>query len=229
MTDVTVTLSIIRDQIATAMVDCGREPTDIRLVAVSKTHPPAAVVEALEAGQREFAENYLQEAAVKIQTLRPYNAVWHYIGRIQRNKTRDIAACFDWVQTVDRARIATRLNDQRDPELGPLDVCIQLRTSDDPARPGADPQALPALAETIAGLPRLRLRGLMCMPPIEDDPAQARAQFDRTREIYDRLCHAGFDLDTLSMGTTLDFREAIEAGSTLVRVGTAIFGPREGR
>ncbi len=227
MTDVTVTLRIIRDQIATAMVDCGREPTDIRLVAVSKTHPPAAVIEALEAGQREFAENYLQEAAAKIQALEPRDAIWHYIGRIQSNKTRAIAACFDWVQTVDRARIVQRLNDQRDPGAAPLNVCLQVRLSDDPARPGAGPHTLPALARQVAGLPRLKLRGIMCMPPLEDDPEQVRAHFERTREIYDRLCAAGFDLDTLSMGTTHDYREAIAAGSTLLRIGTAIFGPRQ--
>ncbi len=226
MTDVTVTLRIIRDQIATAMADCGREPSDIRLVAVSKTHPPAAVGKALEAGQREFAENYLQEAAPKIQAPEAHGAVWHYIGRIQSNKTRDIAACFDWVQTVDRARIATRLSAQRDPGLEPLNVCIQVRLSDDPARPGADPAALPALADTISGLPRLKLRGIMCMPPLEDDREKVIAHFARTREMYDRLRRAGFELDTLSMGTTQDFREAIAAGSTLVRVGTAIFGPR---
>ena len=161
MTDVTVTLRIIRDRIATAMVDCGRKPADIRLVAVSKTHSPETVRQAIEAGQHEFAENYLQEASAKIQTLGSEKATWHYIGRIQSRKTRDIASHFDWVQSVDRSRVIARLGDQRPAELAPLQVLLQVRLSADPARPGADPEALRKLADEAA----LRKKPRSLSPP----------------------------------------------------------------
>lgn len=223
MTEVTVALRRIHDRIATAMADSGRESPVIRLVAVSKGHPPGAVAAAIAAGQHEFAENYLQEAVAKIQTLAGSPASWHYIGRIQSNKTRDIAACFDWVQTVDRERIAKRLSQHRATDRPALNVLLQLRLSDDPARPGVAAGELDALAATVAGLPGLELRGLMCMPPLGEDPTP---HFEHTARCFESLRAAGHELDTLSMGTTGDFAEAIAAGSTLVRIGTAIFGPR---
>ncbi|MDH3589340.1 MAG: YggS family pyridoxal phosphate-dependent enzyme, partial [Gammaproteobacteria bacterium] len=167
MTEVTVTLRAIHDRIALAAGQAGRDPGEIRLIAVSKTKPPQMVQAALAAGQRDFAENYLQEAAVKIQTLNASEAIWHYIGRVQANKTRPIAADFDWVQTVDRERIARRLDAHRGPGQRQLNVCIQVQLSDDPNRPGAPTEQVEKLAESIENLPRLRLRGLMCMPPLE--------------------------------------------------------------
>lgn len=226
MTEVTVTLSKIHDRIAAAAGQAGRDPAEIRLIAVSKTKPPDLIKAALDAGQRDFGENYLQEATVKIQTLHGSGAIWHFIGRVQGNKTRAIAADFDWVQTVDRERIARRLNDQRGPHQRPLNVCIQVRLSDDPARPGAAVTGIDQLASAIAGLPRLRLRGLMCMPPLESEPQLAAAHFERTRQLYEALRAAGHNLDTLSMGTSGDLEAAVAAGSTMVRIGTAVFGAR---
>ena len=226
MTEVTVTLSAIHDRIAAAAGLAGRDPGEIRLVAVSKTKPPAMIRAALAAGQNDFAENYLQEATAKIQTLAGAGATWHYIGRIQSNKTRPIAADFDWVQTVDRTRIARRLDMHRPAAKPRLNVCIQVRLSDDPNRPGAAIDDIPQLAGTIQTLPRLKLRGLMCMPPLETSAEAARPHFDTVRSIYDTLRNQGHALDTLSMGTTADMETAIAAGSTMVRVGTAIFGQR---
>ncbi len=227
MTEVTVTLREIHDRIAAAAAAAGRDHARIRLVAVSKAKPARMIREALEAGQRDFGENYLQEATVKIQTLSGQNACWHFIGRVQSNKTRAIASHFDWVQTVDRERIARRLNQHRGAHQAPLEVCLQVALGDDPQRPGAAPEDLPALAATISELPHLRLRGLMCMPPLETDPQLQREHFDKTYGIYESLRQAGYELDTLSMGTTGDMEAAIAAGSTMIRVGTAIFGERD--
>lgn len=226
MTGVTVALRMIRDRIATASGQSGRNHAEIRLVAVSKTHPAALIEQALEAGQREFAENYLQEAIGKIQNLAHTEATWHYIGRIQSNKTRAIAAHFDWVQTVASVRIARRLGAQRDAALAPLNVCLQVRLSGDPGRPGADPRDLPALAAAVEEQPQLRLRGLMCMPPLEADADATARHFAYTHRLFGSLRSRGHMLDTLSMGTSNDLETAIASGSTLVRVGTAIFGPR---
>ncbi|MDH3647132.1 MAG: YggS family pyridoxal phosphate-dependent enzyme [Gammaproteobacteria bacterium] len=226
MTEVTVTLRVVHDLIATAAEQAGREPTDIRLIAVSKTKPAPMVREALAAGQRDFAENYLQEATVKIQALSGSGAIWHFIGRVQSNKTRDIATNFDWVQTIDRERIARRLDAHRPAGRPALNVCIQVRLSADTDRPGAQIDEVAQLATTIETLPHLRLRGLMGMPPLETNPARGRAHFDRLRSIYDCLRQNGHNLDTLSMGTTADLTSAIAAGATMIRIGTAIFGSR---
>lgn len=225
MTGVTVALRMIRDRIATASGHSGRDCAEIRLVAVSKTHSPVLIEQAMAAGQCEFAENYLQEAIGKIQNLAGSGAIWHFIGRIQSNKTRDIARHFDWVQTVDRLRIAQRLSDQRAVDAAPLNICLQVRLSDDPARPGAVPADIPALAAAVSQLSRLRLRGLMCMPPVETDAAATARHFADCRDLYQSLA-VRHSLDTLSMGTSGDLEAAIAAGSTLVRVGTAIFGSR---
>ncbi len=226
MTDVTVTLCMIHDLIAATARQNGRDPAEIRLIAVSKTRPASSVEDALAAGHRDFGENYLQEAIPKIQVLSETQAIWHFIGRVQSNKTRHIATHFDWVQTVDRLRIAQRLNSHRDPDQVPMDVCIQVRLSDDAKRPGTPEDQIPELAEAIEQLPHLRLRGLMCMPPLETDLDELRRHFDHVRMLYDALRSAGHSIDTLSMGTSGDMTAAIAAGSTMVRVGTAIFGPR---
>lgn len=226
MTDVTVTLRAIQREIAAAAARCGRDPSAIRLVAVSKKQPLESIRAAIAAGQADFGENYLQEAVVKTAALAGSGAVWHFIGRVQANKTREIATAFDWVQTVDRQRVAIRLNEHRAALPSALNVCIQVRLERDARRPGIDPEQVSELAGQIELLPRLRLRGLMCMPPLTGDPVRQRGFFDTAAALFDSLRRDGLALDTLSMGTTADLATAIAAGSTMVRIGTAVFGPR---
>ena len=205
---------------------------EITLLAVSKTFGPEAVIEALGAGQSAFGENYVQEGVEKVLAVRgllPPGAapvVWHCIGPLQSNKTRLVAGHFDWVQSVDRIKIAQRLSEQRPAGLPPLQVCIQVNADGGASKSGVSPQDLPGLAEMVAGLPGLRLRGLMSIPdPVEGEEAQ-RAVFLRVRDLFEALRARGHDLDTLSMGMSDDLEPAIAAGSTLVRVGRAIFGSR---
>lgn len=205
----------------------GREPDAVRLLAVSKTFPPAAVREAYAAGQHAFGENYVQEALQKMAALQDLPLEWHFIGPIQSNKTRDIAAHFDWVHGVDRLKVAERLSAQRPDGLPPLDICLQVNVSGEDSKSGVAPQDVEALALQVAGLPRLRLRGLMAIPAPSDDPVAQRQPFRRMRELLDRLNALGLGLDTLSMGMSHDFPEAIAEGSTIVRIGTAIFGGRD--
>ena len=200
--------------------------TDVTLLAVSKTFGPEAVREAHDAGQIAFGENYIQEAVEKIALLRELPLQWHCIGPVQGNKTRLVATCFDWVHTIDRLKIAQRLSQHRPPELAPLQVCIQVNIDGGATKAGIAPQEVPALAGEIAQLPRLKLRGLMTIPEPTDDFAAQRALHMRTRALFDQLNAAGLQLDTLSMGMTADLEAAISAGSTLVRIGTAIFGGR---
>ena len=193
----------------------------VRLVAVSKARSHAEVRATYQAGQRDFGENYLQEAVRKIQALADLDIVWHFIGAIQSNKTRDIARRFQWIHTVDRARIASRLDAQAE---RPLDICIQVNLDAEPQKAGAAPQDLPPLVTHILSLPRLRLRGLMAIPHQGGD---RRASFRALRALFDRLADdAGEHWDSLSMGMSNDFETAIEEGATLVRIGTAIFGAR---
>ena len=200
--------------------------TDVTLLAVSKTFGPEAVREAHDAGQYAFGENYIQEAVEKIVLLRELPLQWHCIGPVQSNKTRLVAAHFHWVHTIDRLKTAQRLSDHRPPELAPLQVCIQVNIDGGAAKAGVAPEDAPALAGEIAQLPRLKLRGLMTIPEPSDDVAVQLALHTRTRALFDQLNAAGLRLDTLSMGMTADLEAAIVAGSTLVRVGTAIFGGR---
>jgi len=201
----------------------GRTPGDVGLVAVSKRHPARAIRAAYAAGQRRFGENYLQEALAKQDELADLDIEWHFIGAIQSNKTADIAARFDWVHTVDRAKIARRLNDQRPNDRAPLNVLIEVNISGEPSKHGVTPAELPGLIETIAALPRLRLRGLMSLPaPVDDFAAQRRA----FAALAALAAASATPLDTLSMGTSDDFEAAIAEGATLVRIGTAVFGPR---
>ncbi len=229
MTSVTVRLSDVQRRIEAAAGTCGRAVEDIRLVAVSKTHPVAAIREAAAAGQRDFGENYVQDALPKIEALADLGLVWHFIGRLQSNKTRAVAGHFDWVHTIDRERIAARLDAHRPADRDPLDVCIQVRSGDTDEHGGVEPERLYDLARRVADLPRLRLRGLMCLPPPETDVDRQRAHFRQLRLQFERLNAAGLDLDTLSMGMTGDLEAAIAEGATLVRIGTAIFGPRQPR
>lgn len=223
-------LQAVHDNIATAVAAAQRSPDAVTLLAVSKTWGADAVLDAVQAGQRCFGENYEQEAVAKMAAVRAarpdLDLAWHFIGPIQGNKTRSIAEHFDWVHAVDRERIARRLSEQRPADLPPLNVCIQVNISAEASKSGVMPDDVEALARTIANLPRLRLRGLMAIPEPESDPVRQHEPFRRLRDIYQRLQAQGFDLDTLSMGMTDDMPAAIAEGATIVRVGTAIFGQR---
>ena len=219
-------LQSVRERIARACARAQRPVTDVTLLAVSKTFGPHAVREAFDAGQRAFGENYIQEGVEKIEALREPALEWHCIGPIQSNKTRQVAAHFQWAQSIDRLKIAQRLSEQRNAAQPPLNVCIQVNIDGGPAKSGVAPGEALALAREVAQLPRLRLRGLMTIPePAADFDAQ-RAVHAKARRLFDELRAAGLELDTLSMGMSADLEAAIAAGSTMVRVGTAIFGGR---
>jgi hypothetical protein len=196
------------------------------LVAVTKAKTAESVRLAATAGVTDFGENYLQEAQVKMDQLADLKLEWHFIGGIQSNKTRAIAERFDWVQSVDRLSVARRLSEQRPFHAPPLNVCIQVALVPEPTKGGAAPDELAALAAAVAGLPRLRLRGLMCVPPPQANAAAERAVFARLRMALEDLNAGGLGLDTLSMGMSGDFESAIAEGATLVRIGTALFGAR---
>jgi hypothetical protein len=213
----------VRAQIEAASQAAGREPSSVQLLAVSKTWGADAVRQAHAAGQTAFGENYIQEAVDKITALRDLPLEWHCIGPIQSNKTRLVAEHFDWVHSVDRLKIAQRLSEQRPAELPPLQVCIQVNVDGGHNKSGVSPLELPALAQAVAALPRMRLRGIMTIP----EPAeQMRAVHAQAKALYEALRQQGLPLDTLSMGMSADMAAAIAEGSTLVRVGTAIFGQR---
>ncbi len=221
-------LQAVRRRIADAAHACGRNPGDIRLLAVSKTRPDADIVAAHAAGQTAFGENYVQEGCDKAQRLQAagLELEWHFIGPIQSNKTRPVAAWFDWVHSVDREKIAVRLSEQRDAHRLPLNVCLQVNVSGEASKSGVAPDEVPALAAAVAALPRLALRGLMAIPEPTDDVALQRARFAHLRQIRDDLNAHGHRLDTLSMGMSQDLEAAIAEGATVVRVGTALFGAR---
>lgn len=197
-------------------------------MAVSKRHPVAAVLEAMDAGQRDFGENFVQEGIDKIEATGDRQARWHFIGHLQSNKTRLAATHFDWVQTVDRLRIARRLSEQRPHHAGELQICIQVRIGSEPGKSGVDPAELDPLADALLELPRLRLRGLMAIPPPADDFDVQRRHFAELRKAFERLRARGIRLDTLSMGMSDDLEAAVAEGSTMLRIGTALFGPRPG-
>lgn len=226
MSEIAARLAAVRSRIATAARLCGRNPGQITLLAVSKTKPVSAIQEAIAAGQRQFGENYVREAQAKIDALRDRPLVWHYIGRLQSNKTRMIAHHFDWVHGLDDAGHAKRLAAQRPDEVSALNICIQVNISGEASKGGVDEAGLTALAEVVAGRRRLKLRGLMTMPDPTQPTATQRAVYRRLRELAEQLRDAGLPLDTLSMGMSGDLETAIAEGSTLVRVGTDIFGPR---
>jgi len=226
VTDITDHLADITQRVAFALERAGRAGDELTIVAVSKQKPAAAVRAAAAAGLRHFGENYLQEALPKIAEVADPAIVWHYIGRIQSNKTRQIAEHFDWVETVDRPRIAERLDAQRPPERGPLNVLIQVNLDDEPQKGGVGETGAIELAQRIVELPRLKLRGLMCIPPAGQRPAAQRASFDAVTALALRLREQAYPLDTISMGMSSDFELAIAAGATSIRIGTALFGAR---
>jgi len=226
MNQIASALTELKARIASLETKYGRPEGSVRLLAVSKTKPAEAVAAAFHAGQRDFGENHLQDAQTKLDALADLPIVWHFIGPIQSNKTRDIAERFAWAQSLDRIKIARRLNDQRPPDLAPLKVCIQVNISLEASKSGVAPEDLAQLATAVAALPRLQLRGLMAIPRPETDLAAQRAPFGRLREALEALNEQGFMLDTLSMGMSDDMEAAIAEGATMVRIGTAVFGAR---
>lgn len=219
-------LQAVHARVAAACQAAGRPAGDVTLLAVSKTFGADAVAEAYAAGQTAFGENYIQEGVQKITALRHLPLQWHCIGPIQSNKTRLVAEHFDWVHTVDRLKVAQRLSEQRPAHLAPLQVCLQVNVDGGANKSGVAPDEALALAQQVAALPNLRLRGLMCIPEPTPDFVAACALFMRARAVFDTLKTAGLAVDTLSMGMSADLEAAIHAGSTMVRVGTAIFGGR---
>jgi pyridoxal phosphate enzyme (YggS family) len=223
VTDITDHLADIVERVARAARRANRPPSSVTIVAVSKQQPAAAIVAAHRAGITHFGESYVQEALPKMDAVADLAATWHFVGKLQANKTRHVAERFDWVHTVDRLRIAERLNEQRPAFAAPLNVLIQVNQGDESQKSGTSPADVAALARGIAALPRLKLRGLMTLPPQSGAPADWFAALAALRT---RLAADGIELDSLSMGMSGDFEEAIAAGATLVRIGTAIFGAR---
>ena len=226
MTTIGERLGEVLARIEAAAKVAGRDPAAVSLLAGSKTWPAAAVRAAAAAGQRAFGENYVQEGVDKVEALHDLGLEWHFIGPLQSNKTRPVANAFDWVHCIDRIKIAERLSMQRDVHLPALNVCIQVNVSGEDSKSGVAPDEVAALAQAVAGLPGLRLRGLMCIPEPTEDTALLRERFAVLRRLRDELVAAGLELDTLSMGMSHDIEPAIAEGATIVRVGTAIFGER---
>jgi hypothetical protein len=219
-------LAEVRARMAQAAAAAGRSAQSVTLLAVGKAQPLERLAAAAAAGVQDFGENYLEEARAKIAALQDRTLTWHFIGRLQSNKTRPIAEAFAWVHTLDRLKVAERLAAQRPFHAPPLNVCLQVNLAGETRKGGVAPQELPALAAAVAGLPRLKLRGLMCLPPPEQERARQRYWFAQLRMHLERLNGAGAALDTLSMGMSDDFEAAILEGATIVRLGTVLFGPR---
>ncbi|TAG34472.1 MAG: YggS family pyridoxal phosphate-dependent enzyme [Polaromonas sp.] len=239
MTMIVRNLQLVRDRMTTACATAGRAPLEVRLLAVSKKFPVEAVITAIESGQHTFGENYIAEGVEKILALQAWQATqpekldapleWHCIGPVQSNKTRLVAEHFDWVQSVDRLKIAQRLSEQRPPHLPPLNICLQVNLDGGANKSGVAPHELQELVQAVASLPRLSLRGLMTIPEPAVDFEAACAIHTQARAVFDQINRSGLlvsPMDTLSMGMTADLEAAIASGSTMVRVGTAIFGQR---
>jgi pyridoxal phosphate enzyme (YggS family) len=218
----------VRARVAAAAQASGRSAQSVTILAVGKAQPPELLTAAARCGLTDFGESYLQEALEKITALQDQALTWHFIGRVQSNKTAPIAASFAWVHGVDRLKVAERLAAARAPQLPPLNVCLQVNLAGEASKAGVAPGELAPLAAAVAQLPRLKLRGLMCIPPEEADAARSRAWFARLRLLKEELGRAGTALDTLSMGMSGDFEAAIMEGATIVRLGTVLFGARPG-
>ena len=226
MTTISANLQAVKSRIRAAALSAGRDAGAARLLAVSKSWPAASVREAFTAGQRAFAENYVQEGVAKIAALDDLDLEWHFIGPLQSNKTREVAEHFNWVHSLDRLKVAARLSAQRPPAAPALQVCLQVNVSGEASKGGVTPAETAALARAVARLPRLRLRGLMAVPEPSEDAGLLRRRFAMLRELLTQLNAEGMQLDVLSMGMSDDLEPAIAEGATIVRVGTAIFGPR---
>ena len=230
MNDIAHNLAQVRDKISAAAYRCGRLSEEVTLLAVSKTKPASAVEEAMAAGQRAFGENYVQEGVEKIRFFQDKGITtlqWHFIGPLQSNKSRLVAEHFDWCHTVDRLKIATRLSEQRPAHLPPLNVLIQVNISDEQSKSGIEPEAIDALAAEVSALPNLCLRGLMAIPAPETEYEKQFAVAQQMAVAFARLKTHYSTVDTLSLGMSDDMEAAIAAGSTMVRIGTAIFGARD--
>ncbi|MFP2335753.1 YggS family pyridoxal phosphate-dependent enzyme [Enterobacter ludwigii] len=230
MNDIAHNLAQVRDKISAAATRCGRASEEITLLAVSKTKPASAIADAIEAGQHAFGENYVQEGVNKIRFFQEQGKTdlqWHFIGPLQSNKSRLVAEHFDWCHTIDRLRIASRLNDQRPEALPPLNVLIQVNISDENSKSGIELEELDALAADVAALPRLTLRGLMAIPAPESSYERQFAVAQQMAVAFEALKARYETVDTLSLGMSDDMEAAIAAGSTMVRIGTAIFGARD--
>lgn len=229
--DIQQNLQQVQQQIQQACQQANRTISEVSLLAVSKTKPVEAILHAYQAGQRQFGENYVQEGVEKIQHFEGQNVdlEWHFIGPLQSNKSRLVAEHFDWIQTLDRAKIADRLNDQRPHYKKPLNVLIQINISDESSKSGIQPAEMLDLAKHIKNLPHLCLRGLMAIPAPTDDIHQQKQAFMQMQQLFEQLKRAlpECQIDTLSMGMSDDLTAAIECGSTMVRIGTAIFGARD--
>ena len=224
--NVATNLQHVRDRVAAAERQANRSPGSVHLLAVSKTKPAALIREAWAAGQEAFGENYAQEAQEKVRALTDLAIQWHFIGPVQSNKTRGLANTMAWIHSVDRLKIAQRLSEQRNAALPPLNICLQVKLSDEATKFGVSPDELPILAAQVDGLANLRLRGLMAIPAASSDRATQRAAFARLRRLFERLRENHPLMDTLSMGMSGDLEAAIAEGSHLVRVGTDVFGAR---
>lgn len=224
--DLAARLAAVRQRMSAAADAAGRDVHSVTLLAVSKGQPAPRLRAALELGLTQFGENYVTEALPKIEALAGTPATWHFIGRLQANKTRLVAQHFSWVHGIDRLKVAERLSAQRPHYAPALQVCVQVRVADDPNKGGVEPAQLLPLLQAIAALPRLQLRGLMCMLPFDLPPRAQRAAFAEVRRLADAACAASVPLDTLSMGMSDDMESAIAEGASIVRIGTALFGPR---
>ena len=219
-------INLLREKIAVLATKYARPANGIQLLAVSKTMPAEDIQIAYEYGQRDFGENYLQEALAKIHTLQHLDIIWHFIGAIQSNKSREIANTFDWVHSVDRIKIANRLSEQRNPELAPLNICLQINISNEKTKAGFQLNELTQVAREVSLLPNLKLRGLMTIPAKTEAFDEQRSIFRKMHQAMTELNRLGLDMDTLSMGMSNDMEAAIAEGATMVRIGTAIFGSR---
>ena len=226
MSDASKSISIFYEQLSIDDKKINRPAKSVTLLAVSKTRTPEEIQAVVAQGQRDFGENYVQEALDKIKALADHKLIWHFIGAIQSNKTQLIAKNFDWVHTIEREKIALRLNNERPDNLPRLNVCIQVNISEEETKSGVTLKELPVLVKRISEMPRLRLRGLMALPAPTNDFEAQRKPFRQLAEALKQLQSHGFDLDTLSIGTTADYKAALAEGATIIRLGTAIFGPR---
>ena len=227
MIGVTENLALIKDLLAKAAIEAEREPESVRLLAVSKRQPLDKVLEAAAAGQRDFGENQVQEALPKIEQSASLGLTWHFIGRLQSNKTLKVAEHFDWVHSIERLKIAERLSEQRPADMPPLNVCLQVNIDDEQSKSGLSPVDVQELAVAVSKLPNLRLRGLMCLPAIRSEFDEQRKPFRVLRELAEYVSSDDIQLDTLSMGMSNDYAVTIAEGATIVRIGSAIFGQRK--
>ena len=213
--------------IESTAIEANRNPKDIKLLAVSKRQSTQKILDAYNAGQRDFGENFVQEGLSKIKEMREFNITWHFIGHLQNNKTRVVAEHFDWIHTVDNIKTIQRLNDQRPESLRPLNVCLQIKVDNEASKFGMDASELPELVSFCPKLKKISLRGLMCLPAFRTEFNEQRKPFKTLKRLADKLRENGFNIDTLSMGMSGDYRSAIFEGSTIVRLGTTIFGQRQ--